>query len=97
MYKLMLSVCLSALLLTACATVGRATDPAPVVVVDTACKWVAPIYISKADVLTDETARQILAHNETYMTVCATPAQSSSMPKEQQSGDRPAEKPRLRP
>lgn len=40
------------------------------VVVDTACKWVEPIYISKKDVLTDGTARQILTHNNTVDRNC---------------------------
>jgi hypothetical protein len=31
--------------------------------VDTACDWTKPIYVSKGDVLTDETAKAILAHN----------------------------------
>jgi hypothetical protein len=29
-----------------------------------------PIYISQADVFTDGTARQILAHNETWARIC---------------------------
>jgi hypothetical protein len=92
----MLSVCLSVLLLTACAIDGREIKPPPTpVVIDTGCKWAAPIFISKSDVLTDETARQILAHNETYMTVCAAPAQPASLLKEQTTADRPKEKPRL--
>ena len=37
---------------------------------DAACKWVQPILISKKDVLTDGTARQILAHNETWSKNC---------------------------
>lgn len=94
MHKLMLSVCLSALLLTACAMNGRATDPTPApVVVDTGCKWAGPIYVSKADALTDETARQILAHNQTFVAICGKPA-TPQLPKEQQPGDRPDEKPR---
>ncbi|WP_244137688.1 hypothetical protein [Burkholderia sp. BCC1644] len=32
-------------------------------VVDTACDWTRPIYVSKTDVLSDETAKQLLAHN----------------------------------
>jgi hypothetical protein len=50
------------LLLTGCGTLGLGvTEP---VVVDTSCNWAKPILISKRDVLTDGTARQILAHNE---------------------------------
>jgi hypothetical protein len=32
-------------------------------VIDTACDWTKPIFVSKTDVISDETARQILAHN----------------------------------
>jgi hypothetical protein len=32
-------------------------------IVDTACDWTKPIYVDNSDVLTDGTARQILAHN----------------------------------
>lgn len=38
--------------------------------VDTACDWTRPIYIDKADVLTDETARAVLAHNLTGARIC---------------------------
>lgn len=53
------------LLLTACAATGPATE-----VVDAGCYWTAPIYVSQADDLTDETARQILVHNETWARRC---------------------------
>lgn len=53
------------LLLTACAGTGRVTE-----VVDAGCYWTAPIYVSQADDLTDDTARQILAHNETWARRC---------------------------
>jgi hypothetical protein len=43
-------------LLVSCATTGPATDGF--------CLEAKPIYVSKADVLTAETARQILAHNQ---------------------------------
>lgn len=39
---------------------GRATD----------CAWARPIYISKADFLTDGTAKQIEAHDETGAQRC---------------------------
>lgn len=66
------------LLLSACATTGQEIDKPTVreiikesvKVVDTACKWVSPIYISKADTLTAGTARQILTHNETWKANC---------------------------
>lgn len=34
------------------------------------CGWAVPIRPSRADVLTDGTARQILTHNETGARVC---------------------------
>lgn len=40
------------------------------VVIDTACDWVRPLYISNKDGLTAGTARQILAHNETWEARC---------------------------
>lgn len=49
------------ILLTSCATGGSETN----------CAWVRPIYISKNDVLTEGTARAILAHNEARAAVCA--------------------------
>lgn len=60
--RLMVVACL---LLTACAATGPATE-----VVDTGCYWAAPIYVSQADDLTDETASQILAHNLTWERRC---------------------------
>ncbi|MDW9253727.1 MULTISPECIES: hypothetical protein [pseudomallei group] len=30
---------------------------------DTACDWTKPIYVSKTDILSDDTARAILTHN----------------------------------
>lgn len=54
-----------ALAITGCATTAPAPQPPQTVtvtkVVDTACDWVRPITASKAD--TDETKRQILAHD----------------------------------
>lgn len=58
-------VCLMALLLTGCVTPGPETK-----IVDTACAWTKPIYVSKSDILTDGTARQIVAHNETGAAIC---------------------------
>jgi len=39
-------------------------------VTDTACDWTKPIYVDKADVLTDATAATILAHNRAGAKVC---------------------------
>ena len=50
------------MLLSGCANVGQE--------INGACAWVKPIYISKLDVLTDGTVRQILAHNETWAREC---------------------------
>lgn len=58
----MASACL---LLTACAATGPEIE-----VIDAGCYWTAPIYVSQADDLTDDTARQILAHNETWARRC---------------------------
>lgn len=35
------------------------------------CSWVRPVYLSTEDVLTDETARQVLVLNETWEKVCS--------------------------
>ena len=49
------------LAVSACSSVGPATNE---------CVWVKPIYVSKADVLTEGTVEQILRHNETWERVC---------------------------
>lgn len=58
-----------------CATSGVSEPPEPRIVVqtrtvDTACDWTKPVYVDKADVLTDETAKAILAHNRAGARVC---------------------------
>lgn len=40
------------------------------IIIDTACDWVRPIYVHSTDTLTPGTARQILAHNETWESIC---------------------------
>jgi hypothetical protein len=66
-------------LLTSCATNGAdlAKTPAaePLVqvktrFVDTACDWTKPIYVSSTDVLSDETAKAILAHSRAGAAQC---------------------------
>jgi hypothetical protein len=52
-----------AMLLTGCATSGAVTSAGY-------CEVAKPILISKKDELTDGTARQILAHNETWAAIC---------------------------
>ena len=60
-----------AILLVSCATSGPGTKPdAAPVIVDNGCAWAKPIYVSKADVLTDGTAGAILAHNVTGARLC---------------------------
>ena len=49
-------------LLTSCASAGR--------VIDTSCIWTREIRVSQQDVLTDQTARQILGHNEARAQRC---------------------------
>jgi hypothetical protein len=39
-------------------------------VIDNGCSWVKPIYVSRVDVLTDGTARQIKDHDETGARIC---------------------------
>lgn len=34
------------------------------------CAVAVPLYVSRDDVLTDETARQIVTHNETWKALC---------------------------
>lgn len=51
-----------ALLLTGCAEIGPATEGS--------CAAFRPIYVSRADALTDGTAEQILVHNETGARLC---------------------------
>jgi len=70
----MLLLCLT---LAGCFTTSGASSPSPapqVIVqtrtVDTACDWTKAIYVDKADVLTDETAKAILAHNRAGAKVC---------------------------
>lgn len=67
MSRLKWLVCLTTLFVSGCAG-GR--------VIDSACAWVRPVMVSKDDALTDETARQILMHNEQWEAVCAKSAVS---------------------
>ncbi|MCR1769074.1 hypothetical protein B7760_02008 [Burkholderia glumae] len=39
-------------------------------VIDTACNWTKPIYLEKSDVLSDATARAVLAHNQAGAKEC---------------------------
>ena len=49
------------------------------VVID-GCSWVRPVYLSTEDVLTDETARQVLVLNETWERVCSDPRADQEQP-----------------
>lgn len=70
------------LTLTACCTTSGANSaPHPVYqtkVVDTACDWTKPIYVDKADALTNDTARAILAHNRAGARVCGWKPRSAA-------------------
>ena len=78
--KVKASVLGALLVLTACAQNGVSNNgqqvrieeviKARTVIIDTACDWVRPIFISRSDTLTIETARSILVHNETWEAQC---------------------------
>ncbi|USS42739.1 hypothetical protein NFI99_11195 [Burkholderia glumae] len=65
-----------ALMLTALMACTSSPPAAPVQmetrtkVIDTACNWTKPIYLDKADVLSDATARAVLAHNQAGAKEC---------------------------
>jgi len=58
-------VALCAFGLGGCATMKPQTQ-----IVDTSCDWVRPIYVSKHDTLTDNTAVQILSHDRKWKKFC---------------------------
>ena len=60
--RLTMLCAVSALLLSGCSTNGRETDP---------CGPWRAIYVSKSDVLSEDTARALLAHNRTGAALCA--------------------------
>ncbi|KWI89547.1 hypothetical protein WM11_21515 [Burkholderia ubonensis] len=81
MQKRTLALCLLAALSSSCATTGPGSKPAAAApcepqivtktrIVDTACDWTRPIYVSRTDVISDDTARAILAHNQAGAKVC---------------------------
>lgn len=60
-------------LLAGCAAPACPPPPEPVTktrIVDTACDWVKPIYLDKSDVLSDATAKAILAHDQAGEKAC---------------------------
>lgn len=75
MQAMKLTVWMMLALLTGCAMNGRAIDRIPdPVVIDTACKWVNVILVSKSDEFTPETARQIYSHNVAVKRNCGEPS-----------------------
>lgn len=79
MWKMTLLHCLVASLSSGCATNGadqaktQAAEPLVQVktrFIDTGCDWTKPIYVSKGDVLTDDTAKAILAHDQAGAIKC---------------------------
>ena len=76
---LVLTLFLGALLI-GCAMSGRATKTAPVAP-DICSPW-RPIYLTKAEakMLSDESARQILAHNQTGERLCNWQRKGESVP-----------------
>lgn len=62
MWRLIL-LALALPIVSACATSG--------VAIDSGCEWAKPIWLSKADSLTEPTETAILEHNETWERVCA--------------------------
>ena len=51
---------------------GACDVPPPAIIraVDTGCDWARPILVADGDQLTQETARAVLAHNETWQKRC---------------------------
>lgn len=72
--KIGLSSALALVLLAGCATECPPTATPDVVtktrIVDTGCDWVKPIYLDKSDVLSDATAKAILAHDQAGAKAC---------------------------
>lgn len=75
----MLLLCLTAPLLLSCAATGQnepvACEPETKIVTqtrvtDTSCDWLEPIFVSKTDVLSDATAKAILAYDKTGAAKC---------------------------
>lgn len=59
---------------------GLSNLPSAQEVVVDGCSWVRPVYLSTEDVLTDETARQVLVLNETWERVCSDPSTDGTDP-----------------
>lgn len=81
MSRTLLLLCLLAPLLMSCATTGQSNPAiadcqpetkviAQTKIVDTSCDWAEPIFVSKADVLSDATAKAILAYDKAGAAKC---------------------------
>ena len=55
---------MAAALVSGCSLSGPATEPVQ------GCDWTAYILVGEGDVLTEETAADILVHNETRKRIC---------------------------
>ncbi len=67
MFSRRLAICLMTMLIVSCVTRGSVP-----VVIDTACDWVKPIYLTDhdIDVLDKQTKKDILAHNKSLQANC---------------------------
>lgn len=71
-HRLLVLILTLAVPLGGCETTGRATKSAPAQAVADPCAPWRPIFLTKAEVatLSDESARQLLAHNLTGQRLC---------------------------
>ena len=67
-------------LLTGCEMSGRG--------IDAACGAFRPVYVSRADVLTDGTAEQVLAHNLTGARLCGWQSSAGNSAGDKRNRDR---------
>lgn len=67
MFSRLLTICLMTMLITSCVTRGSVP-----VVVDTACDWVKPIFLTDhdIDVMDKQTKRDVLTHNKAWDKNC---------------------------
>ncbi|ESN18273.1 Uncharacterised protein [Enterobacter kobei] len=75
MYSRLLTICLMTMLIASCVTRGSVP-----VVVDTACDWVKPIYLTDhdIDVMDRQTKKDILTHNKAWQANCQKPIEVRS-------------------
>ncbi|BBW22331.1 hypothetical protein STN0717ENT53_26660 [Enterobacter kobei] len=74
MYSRLLTICLMTMLIASCVTRGSVP-----VVVDTACDWVKPIYLTDHDIdfMDRQTKKDILAHNKAWQANCQKETRAS--------------------